>query len=75
MKTMAASRRSVRMGNKDDGCVMTQCRDAASGQVLKMTVVSGRSIRTGNEDVVASRRSVRTGHEDDGSVTTRHQDG
>jgi hypothetical protein len=82
---MVVSQCSVRMGNKDDGCITMQCWDVASGQVLKTTVASGHSIRTGNEDVVASGCSVRTGHEDDGSirmgneydsgVTTQHQDG
>jgi hypothetical protein len=56
---------------------------------MKMTVASGRSVRTGNEynggitmrrqdglnTMVLSRRSVKTRNKDDGTVTTQRQDG
>jgi hypothetical protein len=46
-----------------------------SGQVLKTMVVSGRSVRMGNEDDGSVRMLCQDGHEDDSSITTRRQDG
>jgi hypothetical protein len=56
---------------------------------MKMTVASGRSVRTGNEydsgitmqcqdglnTMVLSRRSVKTCNKDNGTVMTQRQDG